>query len=997
MSKAQFLDQPGTEVGAFTLKAVNPVPEIRCVQREFIHRASGATVLHIEADDPENVFCLSFRTTPNSSDGVAHILEHTVLCGSDKYPVHDPFFSMTRRSLNTFMNAFTGQDFTCYPAASQVKEDFYNLLDVYVDAVFYPKIERFAFLQEGHRLEFEDAENPASPLSYKGIVYNEMKGALGSADARFWESMNAALFPDVTYGVNSGGDPKVIPELTHEGLKAFHSTYYHPSRCLFYFYGNLPIQDHLTYLEERVLAGVSNPGSLDDIPLQDRFRQRRSIVDEYPISEQDEEEGKTQIGLGWLTCRILDQLELLALSVLDIVLMDTDASPLKKALLRSGLCSEAELAISEELNEVPLVLKCKGCTSDAAPAILELVQNTLKELLQRGIPTSAVESALHQLELDRAEITGDSYPYGLSLFFRAGLLRQHAGQPEEALCIHSLFNQLHAKLENPDYLTGLIEKYLIHNPHQVLLTLNPSKDLEQREAADERARLDAIQKELSEDDARRLVKQARTLENYQTMHADDGGDLLPIISASAIPKDPDDFSLQGSKLAGADIHWHDTFTNQFIYADLVFDLPQMPEDDLWIAQLFAQLLSQVGTAGRDYTETLELQQEHTGGLDASFAVFANVRKPSSLSPGIIVSGKALRRKAGPFFALLRDMVQEPSFEDSARLRELLIKHAHLLEQSLAPQALNYAMLLSGASHSAYSALNSQWNGLPYYWKVRDLVNHLDERLPQLQKRLQQLAQTLMHQYHAQLVLSTDADSFALCQKERFWGLLDYRPQDSSPWKNGPQAQPLGDRGLIIPASVAFSSQVLPAVPYTHCASAPLALAAKLANRCLLHKRIREQGGAYGGGASYQSTVGTFSFFAYRDPNLSQSALAFQEAAELLAQGNFSEEHLREAKLEMIQKLDSPLAPGSRGITAFSWNRQGLNFETRRAFRHKVLESGCNAIKKAAEEFLLPAIPSSSLVSLSGKALLEREAEPLLKVCGRKMHIASVHQAIPSED
>jgi Zn-dependent M16 (insulinase) family peptidase len=343
------------------------------------------------------------------------------------------------------------------------------------------------------------------------------------------------------------------------------------------------------------------------------------------------------------------------------------------------------------------------------------------------------------------------------------------------------------------------------------------------------------------------------------------------------------------------------------------------------------------------------------------------------------------------------MVQEPSFEDSARLRELLIKHAHLLEQSLAPQALNYAMLLSGASHSAYSALNSQWNGLPYYWKVRDLVNHLDERLPQLQKRLQQLAQTLMHQYHAQLVLSTDADSFALCQKERFWGLLDYRPQDSSPWKNGPQAQPLGDRGLIIPASVAFSSQVLPAVPYTHCASAPLALAAKLANRCLLHKRIREQGGAYGGGASYQSTVGTFSFFAYRDPNLSQSALAFQEAAELLAQGNFSEEHLREAKLEMIQKLDSPLAPGSRGITAFSWNRQGLNFETRRAFRHKVLESGCNAIKKAAEEFLLPAIPSSSLVSLSGKALLEREAEPLLKVCGRKMHIASVHQAIPSED
>jgi Zn-dependent M16 (insulinase) family peptidase len=268
------------------------VPELQCHLTELLHEESGAHFIHIGNDDPENLFCLSFRTLPDSSNGVAHILEHTVLCGSKKYPVKDPFFAMNRRSLNTFMNALTGADFTCYPAASQVEQDFYNILEVYLDAVFYPLLKEPSFLQEGWRLEFADPEDAASPLTYKGIVYNEMKGALSSPTTRLIEHINAALFPNNPYGYNSGGDPKDIPKLTYEELLFFHQSYYHPSRCLFFFYGNLPLKKHLDFVSQKALKGIKALQPLSPIPKQPRFV--RPVYKEayYPISADEMSEDK---------------------------------------------------------------------------------------------------------------------------------------------------------------------------------------------------------------------------------------------------------------------------------------------------------------------------------------------------------------------------------------------------------------------------------------------------------------------------------------------------------------------------------------------------------------------------------------------------------------------------------------------------------------------------------------------------------------------------------
>ncbi|MBS0627160.1 MAG: insulinase family protein, partial [Verrucomicrobia bacterium] len=267
-----FLGHPGEKYKDFTALTCTKIKELDCFFRELVHTPTGAHIIHIENDDPENLFCLSFRTLPQNSRGAPHILEHTVLCGSKRFPVKDPFFSMTRRSLNTFMNALTGSDFTCYPAASQVEKDFYNLLDVYIDAVFYPELKKESFLQEGCRLEFEEASNPKTPLQFKGIVYNEMKGSLSSSDSRMWHAVLEALFPDLSYAYNSGGDPKDIPDLSYEELIEFHKTYYHPSRCLFFFYGNLSLKNHLDYITEKTLKDTLPLSPLPPIPRQPRFK-----------------------------------------------------------------------------------------------------------------------------------------------------------------------------------------------------------------------------------------------------------------------------------------------------------------------------------------------------------------------------------------------------------------------------------------------------------------------------------------------------------------------------------------------------------------------------------------------------------------------------------------------------------------------------------------------------------------------------------------------------
>lgn len=964
----------GFEHGNFKVTKSLEISELQCHLYELFHIPTGAQVMHIANEDPENLFCLSFQTLPSTSNGIAHILEHTVLCGSKKFPVKDPFFAMTRRSLNTFMNALTGADFTCYPAATQVHKDFYNLLEVYLDAVFHPNLNPLSFLQEGHRLEFAIPDDPNTPLEFKGIVFNEMKGAMSSANARLYEIIHSSLFPDLTYGHNAGGNPHEIPSLTYNELVEFHNKFYHPSRCLFFFYGNMPLADHLDFIEEHALKDSSKAPPLPPLPRQPRFKEKKYVFDKYPIGSEDEIKGKTVIAFAWLTCHILEQEELLALSLIEAVLLDTDASPLKKALLRSGLCTQISSYLDTDLSEVPFLITLKGCEPENQKPLEDLILTTLAQIAEIGIPLKLIENALHQLEFHGSEIGSEHGPYGLSLFMRSALLKQHGASPEVGLKIHSLSEAVRKKnLDNPRYFSELIEKYLINNPHSVGVVLEPDPNLTTQELSEERSALEKIKEKLSYKECKELVEQAASLSEFQKMQEEVDQEVLPRVTHDDVPKIARDYLLTHEKIGNLQVFHHSVFTNDIIYADLVYNLPKIDEHDLPLVRLFAILLPQMGCGGRNYADNLEYIQAHVGGMGASLTFNLQAADSNKFSPSLYIRGKALHRKADKLFSLMLDMASTADFTDLQRLRETIMKHFTSLHSSLQQSSLKYAINLSASPLDFPSMIANSWYGLEYYWRIKKIAENIDKELPLIAEKLQILNKMLLGLENPHLIVTSDALTYDELKGHHFYGLESIETKPSIPWScEGYQLPIIEPQGRITSTPIAFISKVFKTAPYAHPHAPALNIAAFLFDNLVLHTKIREQGGAYGCGAMCNSMAANFYFYSYRDPNIHSTLEAFEEAVKEISAGHFDEDDLEEAKLEMIQTLDTPISPGSRGDLAYGWLREGKPHALRQKFRTAVLSLTKEQVIEAIKEEIIPQMKKGTPVIFAGKELLDKE-------------------------
>ncbi|MBS0623583.1 MAG: insulinase family protein [Verrucomicrobia bacterium] len=944
------------------------IDELNCQLIELEHTPTGASVMHLANDDTENLFNLCFRTLPSSSNGVAHILEHTVLCGSKRFPVRDPFFGMTRRSLNTFMNALTGADFTCYPAASETPKDFYNLLDVYLDAVFYPLLTEESFLQEGHRLEFEEKNNPSSPLQYKGIVFNEMKGALASGEARLGEYLMEALFPNLTYGINSGGDPKDIPKLTYQELLEFHKTFYHPSRCLFFFYGHLPLQRHLDFIENKVLRHVKPCTHLPALGPQPRFQHPKYVVQNYPFAEDPKQQ--ILIGFGWLTCSILDQLELLALHVLDMILMGTDAGPLKRVLLDSGLCTAAESILDPDVSEIPYLLICKGCQDEAPQKLEKVIRDALKTIAQQPFSADLIEGAVHQLEMSRTEISGHSSPYGLSLFFRAALLKQHGGQAEDGLRVHSLFAQLREKITAPEFFGALIHQHFLDNPHFVMVTLHPDAQLSQKELEEEHAILKKIQDSLTPEVTKTLVSQAQNLETSQ--EKEDDYNLLPTVTLQDVAQEGKDYPLVTQRSNKAIIHHYPCFTNNHLYVDLVFNLPALSPDDLPLLRLFVLLAPQLGCGGRNYKEHLDYILQHIGGAGFALDLYPQADHPQHLRPTLSVRGRSLFRKADRLLKLLRDMMQNIDFTDLSRIKELLAQHLYEMQMSIQTSSLRYAISLAASNFTPGAWINEQWYGLHYFWALQRIVQDFEKNPHGLIEQLRRIHQTYVGTGQGELVVTCCEEEFANLQRSNFYDLLDQDAKPFIPWSWSQPLTPVASQGRLTSSPVAFTAFLFPAVAYTHPDTPALSLASQIMDNTTLHKRIREQGGAYGSGATNSVQSGIFYCYAYRDPNLNSTIHAFEEAIENVCAGEFDDEDLEEAKLGLFQELDAPLAPASRGMTTFSRLRGGRTPQLRKDFRDRLRNMTAQQVIEASQQHLQARIQNAVLVSFANAEFFDKD-------------------------
>ena len=952
------------------------IEEIKSTLFEYEHIKTKAPVIHLQNDDPENLFVVSFPTYSDSSNGVFHILEHTVLCGSQKYPIKDPFFSMLRRSLATFMNAMTGSDFTCYPASSQIEQDFYQLFEVYLDAVFHPLLKELSFLQEGWRLEFTDPADATSPLMYKGVVYNEMKGARSSIDERLYHTLMQHLTPDLPYSYETGGLPKEIPTLSYKELLMAHKKFYHPSHGVFFFYGNLPTEKHLSFLEEKCLKNFSKIPPLEPLPEQKRFLKPQEITAHYPLAENDDGDQKIILALGTLTCSIQNQTEALALALLEHILFATDASLVCQPLLESGLCLEVESSLNMEMSEIPWLITFKGVKKGNQKKVLHLFETTLKKIIQKEIKisTELVDAALHQLEFSRSEISRHRAPYGLTLFFQAVLAKHHDIALEKGLQIQALFQTLAEDLKNPNFLLDLLQKQLIDNPHKINLTMLPDTKLHQKELVEEQANLKNKEQILTPLEKKKILENSQKLLSFQN-EKEASLDCLPIFPISKIPHPVVTFPLTHEKLPNLDFYYHTTFTNQILYADLIFDLPAFSLEELPFLNLFVYLLPQIGCKKRSYSENLRFISANLGDFSLSLTLNSNAKDPNLLAPALGVRSKALKRKTPFLFKFLKEMIETADFSDKKRIKELFLAQASLLENNLPNNSLGYAMREALSNISLHHFLNNELSGLPYFHFVQKTKANFDQQLDTIISQLKKIQAKIFAQ-KPNLVITAQKEFFPLTKElSEISEISQIQAQSKAAWKNPVCTLKPKSSAKAIPAPVAFNAYALKAPSYLDPSAPYLTLSTFLMENLYLHPLIREKGGAYGAGANFHN--GAFYFYTYRDPQIQNSLEAFKTAIKNIADGNFTQNKLEEAIRGALREIEEPISSGRKGTHTFFSERIGLTKEVRQKFKDQLLSASKENVCQAVKEHLLD--QEGVFSSFAERKLLETKLPPGISI------------------
>ncbi len=939
---------------AFEHLRSHPVPALRLEFQEYRHRATGARHLHLAADDPHNAFMVAFLTVPQDSSGIAHILEHTALCGSRRYPVRDPFFMMIRRSLNTFMNAFTSSDWTAYPFASQNKKDFNNLLDVYLDAAFFPLLDERDFAQEGHRLEFAQPDDPHSELLFKGVVFNEMKGAMSSPVQRLGQELQHRLFPTITYHYNSGGDPEAIPYLTHEQLKAFHARHYHPSNAIFLTYGDIPAAEHQQRFEAQALNRFQALSL--DLAIPDERRHSAPLADltHYPLDDAEDLNDQTHVVLGWLLGPIIDPLATLRAHLLSDVLLDNSSSPLRNALETSelGAAPSPLCGFDTATREATFVCGLEGSNPEHAEAVEALVLQVLQQVAADGVPQEAVDAALHQLELSEREITGDGFPYGLHLLMEALTPAIHGADPLPALDSNPLLEQLRVESRDPEFIPRLVRQLLLDNPHRVRLTMAPDATLSAKQTAMERERLAAIRAALTETDQVRLVEQAHILAERQQRQ--DDPELLPKVGLEDVP--PDLKIAEGivRPVGALPATWYAQGTNGMVYLQAVLDLPALEPEELDLLPLLCACLPEVGSAGRDYRATQARQAAVTGGISARANVRGGVDNVHRVKGVMTLAGKALARNQAALSELLWETLTRSRFDELPRLRELVAQMRAQREEAVTDHGHLLALAAASAGLSPTAALNHRWDGLQGLRDLKALDDTLDDpiALAAFAARLERLRDRLQHAPR-QLLAVSEAE-----RQDDITAALATHWRDSAtgtvePFALAvPEASPVR-QGFSVNTQVNFCAKAYPTVAPNHPDAPALHVLGDFLRNGYLHRAIREQGGAYGGAAGYHPDSGAFRFYSYRDPRLADTLADFDRALDWLRTHDHPARTLEEAILGVVAAIDKPGSPAGEAISAFFGILFDRTPEQRRAYRQRVLAVTLDDLKRVAASYLQP--------------------------------------------
>eukprot|EP01127_Copromyxa_protea_P016926 TRINITY_DN5118_c0_g1_i1.p1 TRINITY_DN5118_c0_g1~~TRINITY_DN5118_c0_g1_i1.p1 ORF type:complete len:1008 (-),score=294.23 TRINITY_DN5118_c0_g1_i1:45-3068(-) len=913
-----FQHKVGSKVHGYTVKEIQHLPERNITAYELSHDKTGARHLHLDCEDTNNVFMATFKTSPTDSTGVAHVLEHTALCGSEKYPIRDPFFNMLKRSVKTYMNAWTGQDFTSYPFGSENVQDFYNLMSVYLDATFHPQLSEWDFKQEGHRLEFSEDGS----LEVKGIVYNEMKGAMAESSTLFAHELYEKLFPTITYRHNSGGDPETIRDLTWENLKEFHRVHYHPSNSWTCTYGDMSLEEHLRFINE-VLQKFEKIDPKTDIPDEQRFAEHKRFVVKCAPPPLSEEEGKQdKVAVGFLLNKNTDQLTTLSLSLLQTLLMTGPNSPFYQSLIESNLGSNYSpyAGYDSSAREAVFSIGLQGVDAKDTQTIEDLIFKTFEEVAENGFPKERIDAVLHALELSLRHIGNE---YGLHL--AAGIMHSwiHGGSPIEALSTPALVKEIRKRIDEGPFFQDLVKKYFLENKHRVTLTMVADESYNEEQAkikADKDAKIFA---QLTEADKQKIREDAKVLKARQEEVQDPS--ILPTITISDISPNTIFTPLEKETIKTNSVQWASQPTNGVIYfkAKLPFDaIPDSEKEELLpYFPLFTQVLSSLGSAESSYREMAQDADLHTGGLSSSYHLTRDHTDRKAHHASLYLASHCLEYNIDKMFSLWSKLLTSPKWDDKDHIKTILLSIESDFQDSLIDSGNVFARYYAASKLSSFGELQENWEGTTQYKFLQRLAkdaeeNNLDEHFAILKR----ISAHMLQREGMSVAVNTESRLFD-GTRNRLDSFLNSLNTGSSIKKGkilerGDKVLSSVPKTLIgVPSDVNHCSLCLPSVPYTNPDFVPLQVLAHIMTNAYLHREIREKGGAYGGGAS-SGTHGCVAFYSYRDPHNLATLEHFENAIKWAAAGEFDEENIKEAKLNVFSEIDHPVVPSKKGMTEF---------------------------------------------------------------------------------
>lgn len=931
------------DVAPFELLREEKVAEINSVARLYRHRKTGAELLSIQNDDENKVFGITFRTPPEDSTGVAHILEHSVLCGSRKYPVKKPFVELLKGSLQTFLNAMTYPDKTVYPVASQNLQDFYNLVDVYLDAVLFPLISEDTFRQEGWHYELDATQGP---LAFKGVVFNEMKGAYSSPAAVLSKASQISVFPDNTYGINSGGDPTAIPDLTYDYFKNFHARYYHPSNARIVFYGD---DDEATRL--KILEGYL--GQFERIEIdssvkpQPRFTAPRKVSKTYAAGPNDSAR-TSMITINWMLDQQAEPKTLLALNILAHVLIGTPASPLRKAMIDSGLGEGLTgSGLADDYLQPMFTLGMKGIDAADGDKVEALVLDTMAALARDGIARETIAASLNSFEFSLRENNTGSFPRGISLMLRSLQSWLHDGDPIEPLTFEDDLAAIKA-----DFAAGkpifedLLRAHLIENQHRTTVLLTPDTEQAAREAADERARLDAAREAMSPEQITEVAETTRKLKALQ--EAVDSPEQLakiPTLTLADLPRQNKLVPMTVTAAAGVPVLLHELPTSGIVYADIGMSLDGLDPSLLPYLPLFSRALFQTGTSKEDFVSLSQRIGTLTGGLGAQRVVQARFDGPGTAAY-LFVRGKAVPARAGDMLGILTDVLLDADLGNRERFLQMALEAKAGMESGLAGMGNSIVNMRLRAALNPADWANEQTSGVSYLFFLRDLIKRIESDWSGVQKALEAIRLALVNRAGMVVNVTTEASiwkGFAP-QLESFLQGLPTRPLFSHGW---PVSGEAASEGLTMPAQVNYVAKGGDLRASGFVPSGATAVAMRHLNTTYLWDKVRVQGGAYGGSSSFDPTTGIFTFLSYRDPNLLDTIKAYDGASAFLTEP-IGQAELTRSIIGVIGGYDSYQLPDAKGFSSAIRYLSGNTDALRQQRRDEVLGAGQKDFAALAE-------------------------------------------------